>query len=218
MIFSKNNTPPGYYVYLYLREDKTPYYVGKGKNKRAWRKLKGEVCPPEDHARIIIFEHSLTEPVAYDLESKLVIQYGRKDIGTGILRNRTDGGKGPSSADLRNRWLNPDSAYHSQSWRDKNSTAKSKQWSDPTSTYNSLEYRKKLSESISKGKLTPEARKRNADARSIIVWIAIDPSGIEYRFKNLNQFCRENNLNKTIMSNIANGHGKTYYGWRCFKA
>lgn len=94
MLFSRKNPPEGFYVYLYLREDATPYYVGKGKNLRAW--AKHNVNLPRDEDRIVFIARNLSESEAHLLEKRLIASYGRKNNNTGILRNLTDGGEGIS--------------------------------------------------------------------------------------------------------------------------
>ena len=92
-----------YYVYQYLREKDsttalvgTPYYIGKGKNNRAYIGHNNRIPSNKDYIQII--KDNLTEQEAMDLEILLIEKYGRKDLGTGILINLSNGGEGASGA------------------------------------------------------------------------------------------------------------------------
>ena len=102
--------PARFYVYAFLREDGSPYYIGKGQGNRAWKKRRRN-SPPTDSSRISILKETLTETEAFDEEIRLITFYGRKDLGTGCLINLTDGGDGPSGC------------KRSQEYRDKISEA-----------------------------------------------------------------------------------------------
>jgi hypothetical protein len=88
-----------YYTYFWLREDGTPYYVGKGHGDRAFRNHyrcgKLWANPPRDKNNILLQEHSI-EKDAIVAERFFILYYGRKNLGTGVLRNLTDGGEGVS--------------------------------------------------------------------------------------------------------------------------
>ena len=85
-----------YYTYAYLREDKTPYYIGKGKGNRLYKRGSRVFAPPKDKSRIIYLKQNLTEGEAFKHEIYMIAVLGRIDLGTGILHNRTDGGDGVS--------------------------------------------------------------------------------------------------------------------------
>ena len=91
-----------YYTYAYLREDGTPYYVGKGKKRKYDNTYSRTLANhgrisvrPQD--RIVILKHFELEFDAYKHEIYMIDVFGRKDIGTGILLNRTMGGGGASN-------------------------------------------------------------------------------------------------------------------------
>lgn len=85
-----------FYTYAYLREDGTPYYIGKGKKNRINEKQGRTITLPPKERRIILKKFN-SEFDAYKHEIYMISILGRKDIGNGILRNRSDGGEGASN-------------------------------------------------------------------------------------------------------------------------
>ena len=99
-----------FYTYAYLRkDDRTPYYVGKGCGKRAYESSHN-VKVPDDNDRIIFLKQNLTEEEAFNHEKYMIAVLGRKDLGTGILRNMSDGGEGHSNPSPESRRKNAESS------------------------------------------------------------------------------------------------------------
>jgi len=90
-----------YYTYAYLREDKTPYYIGKGKGNRAWDSMHKPVGKPGKE-KILILKGDLSEEEAFKHEKYMIFIFGRKDKNTGILRNKSDGGEGARTGGVGN--------------------------------------------------------------------------------------------------------------------
>ena len=108
-----------YYTYAYLRsktsetaEAGTPYYIGKGKKGRAYNYHR-RTPVPKDKSNIVILKENLSEEDAFAHEKEMIKFYGRKDLGTGILMNWTDGGEGPSnpSPETRKRMMESKAEY-----------------------------------------------------------------------------------------------------------
>jgi hypothetical protein len=110
--------PKRFYTYAYLREDRTPYYIGKGEGRRAYLQLNHKVkIPPKD--RILILKDKLLEEESFIHEKYMITVFGRKDIGTGILHNRTDGGSGgitglKHTEETKNKMRKPNTKEHNK--------------------------------------------------------------------------------------------------------
>ena len=90
-----------FYVYAYLREDGTPYYIGKGLGRRAWQMhRRGQVdLRPASKAQIIVLATDLTEQESFDWERAL-IEILRE---VSKLENKTSGGQGCSNPSAETR-------------------------------------------------------------------------------------------------------------------
>lgn len=144
-----------YYTYAYLREDGTPYYIGKGKNGRINNSLHNINLPPKD--RRIFLKKDLTDEQARKHEVYMIAIFGRKDLGTGILRNMTNGGEGCSGRHLSEETKKKISDRHKGK---KKSEAHKKAMSEAKIGKKITEsHRKNMSNSL-KGKKNPAYGKR----------------------------------------------------------
>jgi hypothetical protein len=139
-----------FFTYAFLRENGTPYYIGKGCNNRHLIKSGRAIAPPRDLTRILILKENLSEAEAFDHEKYMIFIFGRKDKNTGVLHNKTDGGEGCSgtvySPESRKRMSQKRRLrVTKQSTRDKQSRAM-------TGRTLSAETRQKLSRSL-KGRI-----------------------------------------------------------------
>ena len=201
-----------YYTYAYLREDKTPYYIGKGSGKRIYSKQRG-INAPKDKSRIIFLKKNLTEAEAFKHEVYMIAILGRKDLGTGILRNLTNGGEGASghvkSEEAKKKISEANSGkIRTEEAKKKMSKAKIGKKAHNFGVPQTEKTKKKISEALS-GKKHPNYGNTGALNTCSKAIIAIKPDGTELHFGSVIDAARELGIDAGNLSSYYLKSGKS---------
>lgn len=212
-----------YYTYAYLRKDRTPYYIGKGCRDRIYSSNR-TINKPKDKSEIIFLKQNLTEEEAFKHEIYMISVFGRKDLGTGILHNKTDGGEGSSGIVKSEECKNKISK--SNKGKKRTEEFKSKMRAIHTGRKRrpfTEETKEKLSQSQMGEKNsfygrrhTEEVKRKNKESKEVKSFSVISPTGEIIHSQNSNQFCRDNNLCVGSFSKLLNGKRKSHKGFRLY--
>lgn len=219
-----NKNSRRFYVYAYLRSKDsgngkrlTPYYIGKGARDRATSKQR-TIPKPSNSSFIVYVQEGLTEQEAFSLEKYCIALYGRIDRGTGILRNLSDGGDGPSgvifSEERRSQIAESSRGRaHPLEVRRKIADAqmgpKNHMWGKNVSQ----ETREKISKANKGLRRSEESRRNIAKGKCKYKCVFVSPAGQIHHVDNLHQFCLEHKLHRTLVLQLLRGERDHYKAW-----
>lgn len=206
-----------FYTYAYLREDGTPYYIGKGQGKRAYkkhiRKNGINITPPRN--RILILKKNLTEDNAFKHEKYMISVFGRKDLGTGILINMTDGGDGASGSIVSNDRRQKVSERFSKSFKLVNPELKLVEGHHIGKFCKKYNLTQEVVSQILSGKRISHKGWSHPDRPlSCKIFYIKNPEGKIFCFGDVDEFCTKHKLPKTNTYDVLVGRRKTCNdGW-----
>jgi hypothetical protein len=215
-----------YYVYAYLRgvnsangAKHSPYYMGKGSGGRILSNQGRPVNKPRDKSLIVYIQEGLTEQEAFALESYCIDLYGRLDLGTGCLRNKSNGGEGASGVIKSEATRQKISCAH----KGKTVTAETRKKISEAGKgrKRSLAIREKMSER-QRGESNPfwgqkhskQFKDRMSKDSAIYEYELIGPDGAIYTTHSLTLFAKEHGLRQGCLSLVAHGKRSHHHGWK----
>lgn len=102
---SANDNRCDFYVYAWLRPCGEPFYIGKGRGRRdvvhkynnpLFVRILDKIRKSGKEPSVVRLRENLTEAEAHEMERAEIAKYGRRNNGTGVLANLTNGGEGTS--------------------------------------------------------------------------------------------------------------------------
>jgi len=209
---------PGQYTYGEYIFNYEPFYVGKGGTPRQIKRhlfesvSKGhnplktnkikKIISLNFHPIIIKIKDTITEQEAFILEHKLITTIGRIDLKKGPLTNLVDGfygGKANPSEEVRKKL---------------GKATKGKTYEEIYGNEKAKELKKSRIESNNKRTLSKKSKNKISNSNSKN-WKITNPDGKVFLIKNLNQFCKNNNLQTSNMHSVFTGKQKHHKGWKC---
>jgi hypothetical protein len=219
------------YVYRHIRLDKNqPFYIGIGsdnKFKRANATYKGDrnniwykIAAKSKYEVEILF-NDLSWEQACEKEKEFIKLYGRKDLGTGVLANMTDGGEGVVGATHKRT---------KESIKKQSDTMKKRMQEDPEFKAMHINNLRKGSKKRKYGLESEETKKKKSDSHKILYGLGITNFIVGANKKKV--FCiktgkvwesaakcaLENEMKRQYLTKLLNGTIKTnksnfrYYG------
>lgn len=225
--------PKRFYTYAYLRKDGTPYYIGKGQRDRAYSKNHINIfVPPKE--RILFLKKNLLEEEAFKHEKYMIFVFGRKDLGTGILHNRTEGGEGTANiSDITKEKMRVKKLGKSLSQEHREKLSKirkgNRRWNNGVKEKlckecpgNDWVLGRLISNKVGVKygkwnigkKASPETRKKRSDRSIKYKYVIKSPGGEIFITNNMKKFCEEHNLTARLMTSVARGKYTQHKGWR----
>lgn len=218
-----------FYTYAYLREDGTPYYIGKGEGKRLYEKHKRrgqkDFRPKLENGsinknRIIYLKKNITEEEAFKHEIYMISVFGRKDLKTGILINMTDGGDGLSGFIFNEDRRNEISKRFSKSFELVSPNLElvlGHHIGNFCEKYNLTQ--EVISQVLSGKRISHKGWTHPDRPLSCKIFYIRNPKGKLFCFGNIDEFCNKNNLSKTNVYNVMIGRRKfCNNGWHSLQS